>query len=377
MRPAGEVDVRVPAMFGLLVVACAALAGCGSVSATFPTNPGQARAAVASPSDAMPGVAGLVVAPEDGSMAGPLTPVARRTAGSVTLRLFTQPVSGGNVCASAGACTPAPCQPSQQLVTELSTPAIAAVLTSPVIGPGSGSAVSVLETMSSTGSSGAISPTTVGQAEGSPVQVAVVHVGSDVARVTLRTADGSDSTAPVKGLAALAVAGSSTSGDLTALDSHGHPLAGVNLPAPPTAATAACQPALPPTVLPAPGPQPADPTSATQAVQAAFHTAFTAVPNQAPYASLATVQDGSDLHGALDQLRQNFSEAAATASVTTGKVVFTSPTAAAAEFTLNYTGGAAYGTQIGTVGLENGSWLVSRSTYCDVLAFGGATCPAG
>lgn len=132
-----------------------------------------------------------------------------------------------------------------------------------------------------------------------------------------------------------------------------------------------------PTTLPSPGPQPTDARVATDAVRAAFHTAFTAEPPGQPYFSLAGVVGGDALHGALDQLRANYPEAVDTVSVTTGTVVFATPTSADVEFTLNYSGGAPYGTQIGKAVLTKGHWLVARDTYCDVLAFGGATCPAG
>ena len=78
---------------------------------------------------------------------------------------------------------------------------------------------------------------------------------------------------------------------------------------------------------------------------------------------------------ALDELRRNFAAAAASSSVDLGPLVFTDPETAALQFTLHYTGGAPYGTHNGTAVLENGKWLVSRDSYCAVLAFGGATCP--
>lgn len=372
--------MRVPTPLLLLGLA-AVLAGCGSVSAGG-NHGGHTEVAAASPHDADPGVASLQT---DGSSA-PLTALTRRTAGPVTMRLFTRSVPSSSVaCTVGGSCVPAWCQPTMQLVTELSTPAIAAVLESPVIGLDASSPLSVLGTASSRDASGTQVPSTVGTAEGSPVEVAVARVDSSVATVTMKTGDGSDSAAPVQGLVALAVPGSSTTGALAALDAQGRELAHANLPGPPTSDTTACQPATsppvaaqqpPPAPLPSPGRQPADPTSAATAVQAAFHTAFTAVKGQPPYASLATVQDGQDLHGALDQLRSNFAAAAASASVTTGQVVFTSPTSAATEFTLSYTDGVPYGPHLGTAVLENGSWLVSRDTYCAVLAFGNAPCPA-
>lgn len=369
--------MRVPTAVGFLAV-CTALAGCGTVVTSNGPGGDPAGAAVVAPASANPGDASVTVGADGAS--GPLTPLTRRASGSVTLRLFTTPSSTASSCAGSG-CLPSPCPTTQQLVTELSTPAMVAILNSSVIAP-PGTPLALLETLPATGGT---APTTVGTPEASPVQVVTVRAADGVARVTMTTADGSDEAAPVQNLVTLAVPGTSMTGQLVAYDSSNHPLATVPLPAPFTAETPACH--VPPTVtapppglqqtMPAPGPQPTDPATATQGVEAAYHTAFTAVSGQPPYASLDGVQDGQDLHGALDQLRRNFATAAATASVVVGRVVFTSPTTATAQFTLSYQDGLPYGTHIGDAVLESGHWLVARDTYCAVLAFGGATCPPG
>lgn len=359
--------MRIPKTVRLLGL-CAVLVGCGA--APLATVSVQGAAGSPAPPIAPPNGDALVVS---GPVTGPLTPLSRRTAGSVTLRTFTQRMAGGVGCSPQGGnCVPDWCQPSGMLVIELSTPAMAAVLTSPVIGLDAHSSISVLDTYDGNGS-GQNGPDAVGVAEDSPVQLVAVHVATGVSTVTMQTSHGKDSAAPMQGLAVLAVAGSGSTGQLTARDAAGHTVATVPLPATPTSSTSDCQPQ--PLALPTPGPQPADPAAAEAAVRKAFATALTAVPDQKPYAALATVQDGDALHSALDQLRKNFPEAAASSKVTVSKIVFTAPTAAAAQFTLDYTGGAAYGTQIGTAVLEGGNWLVSRDTYCQVLAFGGAPCP--
>jgi len=308
---------------------------------------------------------------------GPLVGLARRTTGTVTLRTFTQawPRPGGGCDVLNQQCPPPWCQPTGLVVTELSTEAMAAVRTSPVIGLGPGSQISLLDTPNGSTSPYLQARPPVGAAEGSPVQLAVVRVAADVATVRLSTADGHDSATPVRGLAVLAVAGHSTSGRLTALTARGRQVASVALSATPTVASAACQP-LPP-ALPVPGRQPADRAAAEKSVRAAFHTAFTHVPPGQPYSSLAAVEGGSALHGALDQLRANFPQAVQTVTVSTGPLVFTNPTTAVVQFTLSYSGGAPYGTKNGTAVLQAGRWLVSRGTYCTVLGYGAATCPAG
>ncbi|MGH3743556.1 MAG: hypothetical protein ACRDTP_01690, partial [Mycobacteriales bacterium] len=296
----------------------------------------------------------------------PLTALSHRTAGAVTLRIFTTPPGGsGAACAASGGCIPDWCQSTRPLITELSTPAMAAVLDSDVIGLGPGSPLSVLGTFgagtpyggvtyaSSPGGTSAYSsglvlqaaspsdgePAVVGVAEGDPVQVVSVRVAPTVATVTLKTSHGEDSMAPVDGLAVVAVEGASSAGQLTATDAHGHTVTTVPLPTRPTAATPAC--AVQPPTLPPPGVQPADPAAATAAVRQAYATAFTSVPGR--IGAPATVQDGNQLVGALNQVRQNFPQAAATSTVKTGQLVFTSPTTASVVFTVTYQQGAPYG----------------------------------
>jgi hypothetical protein len=359
----------------LALVVC----GCAPASPSVPTTPAPPAVQAATPGsrpDLQPPL------PE-----GALTPVTRRTAGSVTLRTFTQPSPISSCDSLNESCPPAWCAPTAWFITELSTDAIAAVQTEAAIGLDPGSRISVLGPVSNAaaltaqngiarGSAlyGPGSPI-LGSAEGGPVHLETVRVAPDVAVVRLTTENGEDSTAPVDGLAALAVPGSSTTGKLTAVDSRGRDIAEVSLPASPTAAGAACQ-AQPPAV-PAPGKPPTDAGAAERQVRAAFTTAFTHAPAGRPDAALDAVEGGDSLHGALDQLRKNFPQAVDTATVTTGRLVFTSPTTAVVEFTLTYSGGAPYGTKNGSAVVRGGHWLVSRSTYCMVLGFGGASCPAG
>lgn len=380
---------------GLLVLGVA-LAGCG-VAQNATVDVGQVGGAAAAPN-------AVVVS---GSAPGPaLTPLQRRTAGSVTLRTFTTPSLDSVGCGGSGECVPDWCQPTQTVVVELSTPAMAAVLDGEVIGLGSGSALSVLGTYSGapdagvgdavptggtayssslgvSSASGPVpitvlgpgQPAVVGTAEGDPVQVLAVRVAPTVATVTMRTAHGEDTTVPVRGLAVLAAPGSAASGEVTASDARGHTVATVSLPTPPTQSTAACAPE-PPSLPPA-GVQPTDPATATAAIRQAYTTAFTSVPGQNADRVPPGIQDGQQILSAINQARQNFPQAAASITVKTGQLVFTSPTTAALFFTVTYQQGVPYGTKIGQAVLEDGSWLVTKDTYCGLLAFAGATCPAG
>jgi hypothetical protein len=140
-----------------------------------------------------------------------------------------------------------------------------------------------------------------------------------------------------------------------------------------TVNTPACQPA--PIQPPKAGTPPADPKTAEAAIRASFQTVFTHPDPSDPYLPLTRVANGQELHGALDESRKNFPQALDTVTVETGQLVFTSPTSAAVEFTLTYTGGAPYGTHYGKAELIQGSWFVTRDTYCMALGWAGATCP--
>ncbi len=294
---------------------------------------------------------------------GPLTSVTRRTAGPVTLRLFT----GASIAAPScdpytSQCVPDWCQSTSQLALEISTDAIAVREVTAEIGVGPGSHLSVLNSV------------TDGTAEGHPVQVVLAKVASDVDHVQLAIGSGSDVMSPVNGLVALALSGSQPAGTLTAYDASGKALQQLPVPAGVTQASTECQ--AQPVKLPKPGVQPADRPAAVEQVRAAFENAFThAPPGGDIYHGLATVQDGAALHSAVDQVRQNFPAAFDTITVTTGDIVFTDPAHAVVRFTPTYAQGAPYGEQNGTAVLADGKWLVTQTTYCSLLRFGGATCP--
>jgi hypothetical protein len=278
------------------------------------------------------------------------------------LRLFTSSFSGGQQCTpDSTQCVPPWCQSTGNLVAEVSNAAMATAQAGAIIDLAQGSQMSMLNSF------------LIGAAEHSPIELVMLRVAGDISEVRLTTPTGSDSTAPIKGLAVLAVPGSSINGTVAVLDANGALRGSVKLPQPNTMETTACAPQ--PLPLPKPGQQPADAAAAEKAVRAAYTKAFTAVPGDDSYSSLSAVQDGDSLHSALDQLRQNFAQAAASSSVDTGQLVFTDPQTAVLKFTLHYAGGAPYGTHNGTAVFADGGWKVSKDTYCAVLSFGGATCP--
>ncbi|MDT3443615.1 MULTISPECIES: hypothetical protein [unclassified Pseudofrankia] len=122
------------------------------------------------------------------------------------------------------------------------------------------------------------------------------------------------------------------------------------------------------------GHQPQNPAAAQRAIQQAYAQAFTG--GQDPAHSLAAVQDGPALADTLAQAMQNFPEATATAAVTTSDIVFTDPRNAWLRFHITYQGGLDFGVQSGTAVLVDGHWKVSRQTFCTVMGWAGATCPA-
>ena len=350
----------------------AVLVGCGSANRQAPAKLAAAPptpAATTLPSSAAGGTASLGAtipygrSDNPGLPTGPLTSVSRRVAGAVTLRLFAASPNAAQACDPyTTQCIPAWCQTTSALALELSTDTIAAREISENIGVGPGSHLSVLDSV------------TEGTSEGDPVQVVLAKVAEDVDHVQFAIGSGKDVTAPVQGLVALALSSPQAAGTLTAYDASGTALQQVQIPAAPTQTSTDCQPQ--PIKLPTPGVQPADRPAAVEAVRAAFTNAFThAPPGGDIYHGLATVQDGDQLHNAVDQVRKAFPTAFDTITVTIGDMVFTDPTHAVVQFTPTYSQGAPYGKQNGTAVLVDGKWLVTQATYCGLLRFGGATCP--
>ncbi|WP_076832456.1 hypothetical protein [Frankia sp. CcI49] len=122
------------------------------------------------------------------------------------------------------------------------------------------------------------------------------------------------------------------------------------------------------------GRQPRDVAAARSAVQQAYAQAFTS--GQDPAYSLAAVEAGPSLAGTLEQAIQNFPTATSTATVTTRDIVFTDPRHASLRYEITYQGGVTFGLQTGKAVISEGRWKVSRETYCHVMGWAGAVCPA-
>ena len=132
-------------------------------------------------------------------------------------------------------------------------------------------------------------------------------------------------------------------------------------------------PAPSPPPLPPPGlEQPAEPEAARAGVAQAYVQAFAPHPDPAVKESAVVRTPGMAAAGRT--VVESYPEAVATTTVSTGEIVFTSPTEAAVRFQLHYSGGAPMGPRIGYAVWDAGRWKVASTTFCDVLAFGGGVC---
>ncbi|WP_018638888.1 hypothetical protein [Parafrankia elaeagni] len=122
------------------------------------------------------------------------------------------------------------------------------------------------------------------------------------------------------------------------------------------------------------GRPPQNAAAARAAIGQAYAQAFTSSGD--PAHSLAAVEDGPALAATLAQAQQNFPQATSSASVTTSDVTFTDPRNAWLRFHVTYQGGVDFGVRGGTAVISEGQWKVSRETYCMVMGWAGATCPA-
>jgi hypothetical protein len=127
-------------------------------------------------------------------------------------------------------------------------------------------------------------------------------------------------------------------------------------------------PALPPA-----GPSPADPETARQQIRAAYTAGL--VNSDPSFDPMSAIQDGPALEGARLQARANHPGPAATIRIGLGEIVFIDEVRAALHFQLNWSGAMTFGPQLGYAVLEGGRWRVARNTYCQVLGWAGVSCP--
>ena len=203
----------------------------------------------------------------------------------------------------------AACTPSGGIVEEVTTPGAVAVLTS-----------ALFPNYTSPLISAAVS--SVGGAEGAPATVVDVEVGPQVTTLSVTGSAGTVTEAPVDGTAVIVLAGDPAStlvasgSQLQVSDGSGNALATVPLQ---VEASAPAGPSALPTTLPGAPPagagQPADPQAATQAISAAFAAVFDC--STPPIQRVQSIEDGSLVSGALEQLDTGPDQALASSSTST------------------------------------------------------------
>ncbi len=142
-----------------------------------------------------------------------------------------------------------------------------------------------------------------------------------------------------------------------------------------TASSAVITAPSPPTpTLPAAGQQPSDPTSAKSDVQRGFETVYSDEPSDQKFAFL----QGGDatVIAAGDAAARAHPQIAAASVPVVLQVVFTDAKDAAVLYEIDYQGTPAVGPKIGYAVLDDGTWKVTRATYCgDINNAGtGVTC---
>jgi len=274
----------------------------------------------------------------------------------------------GSQSASGYGTGDAACTPAGGVVEEVTTPGAVGVLTS-----------ALFPNYASPLISAAVS--SAGSAEGSPATVVGVEVGSQVASLSVTGSTGTVTEAPVDGEAVIVLAGDpatalgATGSQLQVSDSSGTVLGTVSLQ---VEASAPAGPSALPATLPATPPAgaagPADPQAATQAISAAFAAVFDC--GTPPIQRVQSIQDGSLVAGALEQLDTGPYEALASSSyIDVNNVVFESPTLADVAYTLRFHSDAQLTfPMVGQALIIDGGWRVSYGTICAAIQLGLGSC---
>ena len=259
----------------------------------------------------------------------------------------------------------AACTPAGGIVEEVTTPGAVAVLSAALF---PNYAAPLIDAAVSS----------VGTAEGAPATVVDVETGPQAASVSVTRSTGTVRVSPVDGAAVIVLPGAPSSAlngagsELQVSDGSGATLATVSLQ---VESTAPAGPSTLPPSLPTTGGQgPADPQAATAAITQAFAAVFDcATP---PVQRVQSIQDGSLVAGALEQLDTGPYEALASSSyIDVQRVVFENPTLADVAYTLRFHSDAGLTfPMVGRAVVVAGTWRVSYGTICAAIQLGLANC---
>ena len=118
----------------------------------------------------------------------------------------------------------------------------------------------------------------------------------------------------------------------------------------------------------APATAPADTAAATEAIKKDYSDFFGAT---VPYSEKAKLlEDGATLTAALDLASKNPAAKLTSANVTS--VTFTGPAAANVKYDLLVSGAKVLPAAAGTAVLQDGTWKVSKATFCQLQKIGAA-----
>jgi hypothetical protein len=282
------------------------------------------------------------------------------SADGVQMDLFDQPGSGATT----------PSAPSLPGHTAVGEPALLGCLTttSLTLEVSDIAAVGTFSEPLFSGATGSLVDVQIGQvgvAEGAPATWVLVQTGSGAASVQVQFADDSTDLAsvPTSGVVVLGHKGapSSTLGSgaalasITVFGTSGQTIASDGLGVSTSSSTTGAAP----NALPSPGPtQPSDPTSATTAVTKAVETALGC--SSSPLQRSQDVTGGGTMEAVPDLV--------GTGLVNVDKVVFTSATAAVAQYHLQLLGSSqGTGPLYADVTLVGGAWQVSLSSVAPGL----------
>ncbi len=230
----------------------------------------------------------------------------------------------------------------------------------------------------------AVSALAMGTADANPYRVVFVQAPASVTDVTVTFGDGgSDSMAPVDGVAILAVpgAGASTdSGDgwvgpptdfevvFDDADGEDDVVDGSRTGYDDPEFQQSCSP--PPPALPDPGEQPADPA----ATEAMIVDLMLTIYGDDDGDNESRIDDTTGVAEAREQVREgSYEEAAANAEAIVEELVFTSPTEAWFRYRIETTTGT-FSQRFGIAVDVDGTWKITRATICQDLSLAGGNC---